>query len=166
MPRPKNKSELLATSEKNLTKLWTIIDSLDDSQKLKTFKNKTLLNKNIRDVLCHLHHWHLMFLEWYKVGMKNKKPEMPAKGYKWSDLPALNKIINETYQKTSLEEGYKLLKKSHKQVVKIISSHTNEELFTKKMYSWTGSTSLGAYLISCTASHYDWAFKTIKKGIK
>lgn len=33
------------------------------------------------------------------------------------------------------------------------------ELFTKRLYSWTGSTSLGAYLVSSTSSHYDWGKK-------
>ncbi|MEL6140134.1 MAG: ClbS/DfsB family four-helix bundle protein, partial [Bacteroidota bacterium] len=30
-------------------------------------------------------------------------------------------------------------------------------------YAWTGTTSLGAYLISSTSSHYDWAYKLIKR---
>jgi hypothetical protein len=44
----------------------------------------------------------------------------------------------------------------------IIEKHTDEELFTKKKYAWTGTTSLGSYLISATSSHYDWGLKTIK----
>ena len=46
--------------------------------------------------------------------------------------------------------------------VDIIGKHSDEELFTKKKYQWTGTTSLGAYLIGSTSSHYDWALKTIK----
>ena len=42
----------------------------------------------------------------------------------------------------------------------------DEELFTKKKYHWTGSTSLGSYLVSATSSHYDWALKLIRKSIK
>ena len=42
----------------------------------------------------------------------------------------------------------------------------DDELFEKKRYKWTGSTSLGAYLVSATSSHYDWAFKLIKKCLK
>lgn len=44
----------------------------------------------------------------------------------------------------------------------LVRKHTDEELFTKKKQGWTGTTSLGAYLISATSSHYDWALKTIK----
>ncbi|HOP45228.1 MAG TPA: ClbS/DfsB family four-helix bundle protein, partial [Flavobacteriales bacterium] len=41
-----------------------------------------------------------------------------------------------------------------------------EELFEKKRYRWTGSTSLGAYLVSATSSHYDWALKLIQKVLR
>jgi hypothetical protein len=44
----------------------------------------------------------------------------------------------------------------------LIEKHTDDELFTKKKYPWTGTTSLGAFLISATSSHYDWGLKTIK----
>jgi hypothetical protein len=44
----------------------------------------------------------------------------------------------------------------------LIQKHSDEELFTKKRYAWTGTTSLGAYMISATSSHYDWALKTMR----
>jgi hypothetical protein len=47
-------------------------------------------------------------------------------------------------------------------MIELIGKHTDEELFTKKRYGWTGSTSLGAYLVSATSSHYDWALKTLR----
>jgi hypothetical protein len=46
----------------------------------------------------------------------------------------------------------------------LIEAHGDEELFTKKRYAWTGSTSLGAYLVSATSSHYDWATKKLRKA--
>jgi hypothetical protein len=44
----------------------------------------------------------------------------------------------------------------------LIEKHTDEELFTKQKYKWTGTTSLGSYLVSATSSHYDWGIKQIK----
>ncbi len=49
---------------------------------------------------------------------------------------------------------------------KLIEKHSDVELFEKKRYKWTGTTSLGAYLISSTSSHYDWAIKLIKRSMK
>jgi hypothetical protein len=48
----------------------------------------------------------------------------------------------------------------------LIERHSDAELFTKEHYAWTGRTSLGAYLVSCTSSHYDWALKLVRNGLK
>ncbi|MEO9483628.1 MAG: ClbS/DfsB family four-helix bundle protein [Ekhidna sp.] len=165
MPRPKTKEELLILGKANYERLLALVDSLTSEQQSADFPPGTL-NRNIRDVLTHIHHWHLMLLDWYKVGMAGAKPEMPAKGYTWKTMPDLNKKIWEDYQKVSLAEGRKLLNESFMKVQKLIQHHTDEELFEKKRYSWTGSTSLGAYLISATSSHYDWGLKLIKKATK
>lgn len=165
MPRPKSKEELLSQSQTNYKNLLDLINVLSEEELQKDFPKGTL-NRNVRDILTHLHHWHLFLLDWYKVGMKGDKPDMPAKGYTWQTLPALNKKIWKDCQKIETKEALKDLKRSYKKVQKIIEKHSNEELFEKKRYPWTGSTSLAAYLISNTSSHYNWAIKLIKKGTK
>lgn len=165
MARPKTKEELKKLSHDNYIKLMDFIEALPGSEQTAVFPEGTM-NRNIRDVLMHLHHWHLMFLEWYKTGMAGKKPEMPAPGYSWKTTPDLNKWIFEKYQSIKLEEAKAMLNESYEKVQKIIRQHSNEELFEKKRYKWTGSTSLGAYLISASSSHYDWALKLIKKAKK
>ncbi len=165
MARPKSKSELIELCTKNFEKLLEYIDSLPEVKLTADFPPGTM-NRNIRDVLAHLHQWHLMMLEWYEVGMSGQKPAMPAKAYTWKDLPELNKRIWQQYSNTPISKVRTLLEESYLKVFKLITRHSNEELFEKKRYPWTGSTSLGAYLISCTSSHYDWAFKLIKKATK
>jgi hypothetical protein len=56
-----------------------------------------------------------------------------------------------------------MLKKSFLEVQEVINRYNDEELFEKKRYKWTGTTSLASYLISATSSHYDWAMKKLKK---
>jgi hypothetical protein len=165
MPRPKNKKELLELSNQNFKKLNDFVEQFSEAEKEADFPKGTL-NRNFRDVLAHLHHWHLLMLDWYKVGMSGEKPIMPADGYTWKTLPDYNKKVWEKYQNTSLEDARKLLNESFLEVQKIIQKHTNDELFEKKRYKWTGTTSLGAYLISNTSSHYDWALKLMKKAKK
>lgn len=163
MPRPVSKTELLHLSQKTYQQLVDYLAQLPDVQL--EFAPGTM-NRRVRDVLAHLHHWHLLFFEWYKVGMAGKKPDIPAAGYTWKTTPELNLAIWEKYRHTDLTEVRQLLHKSHHQIQQIIAQHTQEELFTKKLYPWTGTTSLGAYLISSTSSHYEWALKLIKKGLK
>ena len=107
-----------------------------------------------------------MFLDWYRVGMAGRQPKMPAENHTWKTLPDLNREIKVKYSKTDLGEAKKLLRASFRKVFAIIKKHADEELFTKKKYHWTGSTSLGAYLVSASSSHYDWAYKLIKRAKK
>ena len=165
MPRPKTKADLIAQSQSNYKKLLDYINDFTEQEQLAEFPTGTL-NRNIRDVLGHLHHWNLMMLQWYTVGMSGKKPAMPAEGYTWKTLPDLNRKIQEMYNDSELEEIKGELKHSFERLQVIIAGHSDEELFTKKYYKWTGSTSLGAYLISATSSHYDWAYKLIKRTKK
>jgi hypothetical protein len=162
MPRPKTKTELLELSAKNYEKLMALINAKSAEVQKKEFP-EGYLNRNIRDVLCHLNHWHLMMKDWHDAGMRGKKPEIPAKGYTWKTTQDLNMVIQMQYENTPLDEAKNLLADSYDQIQDIIKQYSNDELFEKKRYKWTGTTSLGAYLVSATSSHYDWAYKLIKK---
>jgi hypothetical protein len=164
MPRPTNKKALLELAETNCNTLLDFIDALPDAVKNGVYTNNELndRDKTIGDVICHLHEWHIMMQKWYTVGMAGKKPAIPAEGYTWIDYTGLNHEIYEKYKGTALKKALALFKRSHKDVMGLIENHTDAELFTKKKYQWTGTTSLGAYLISATSSHYDWGLKTIK----
>jgi hypothetical protein len=61
--RPKNKTELLDLSQDNFDSLMTFIDNLSIEEKHLQFPEGTL-NRNIKDVLMHLHHWHMLFVNW------------------------------------------------------------------------------------------------------
>lgn len=165
MPRPKTKQELIALSNSNYEKLISFITALSEEKRNTEFPAQ-FLNRNIRDVLAHLHHWHLLMLSWYEKGLEGEKPEMPSPGHTWRTVPELNIEINTKYKNVPLKEVKDLLNASFKKVQKIIKKHTNNELFEKKKYKWTGSTSMGSYIVSATSSHYEWALKLIKKGIK
>jgi hypothetical protein len=164
MPRPTNKKELLELAEINFNKLLKFIEELLDEFKTKIYNNNELndRDKTISDVICHLHEWHLMMENWYKIGMSGKKPAIPAEDVTWQTLPVLNHRIYEKYKGTELKKAIIMFKKSHKDIIALIEKHTDNELFTKKKYEWTGTTSLGAYLISASSSHYDWGLKTVK----
>ena len=165
MARPATKLDLEFLAKENYQKLLSLIETLPEGQREDSFPEGTM-NRNIRDVIGHLYYWHLLFLNWYEVGMRGKKPKIPKEGYTFSDTPKLNREIWEQCQKVSLAEILPLFEVSHNKVFQLIQKHSDEELFTKKKYHWTGTTSLGSYLVSATSSHYDWALKLIRKSIK
>lgn len=165
MPRPDSKAKLLAANDESFRLLNDLIDGLSIPQQKATFPFKHR-DRNIRDVLGHLYHWQIMLLKWYEVGMGGGKPAMPTEGYTWKDTPQLNQEIWEQCQATSLATGRKQLQQTHSQVETRVKAHTDAQLFTKRHYHWTGSTSLGSYIVSATCSHYQWSIKLVKKFVK
>ena len=165
MPRPQTKKDLLELSTINYAKLTDFIERLPVDEQLLEFPEGTM-NRNIGDVLAHLHHWHLMMKDWYEVGMRGDTPDIPAKGYNWRTIPALNREIWEKYKEADYFETKENFKATHAEMIALIEKHTNDELFERKRYAWTGNNAMGAYFIGVLSSHYDWALKLIKKAIK
>ncbi len=163
MPRARTKKELVDFGEKEYKNLITLVNDIPKEKR----ETITLFdNWEISDIIAHLNAWHNLFLQWYEVGMKGDKPEIPAPGYTFKDTPALNEKIYKENKDLSLQEALKKFKNSHKKLMDIVNDHTENELETKKMFKWTGSTNLASYLASATSSHYVWAIKEIKKYIK
>ncbi|WP_262367485.1 ClbS/DfsB family four-helix bundle protein [Campylobacter concisus] len=44
----------------------------------------------------------------------------------------------------------------------LVKKFTNEELFSKNVYRWVRSKTLGSYFVSAAPSHYDWATKSLR----
>jgi hypothetical protein len=123
-------------------------------------------DKNLRDILVHLYEWHLLLLNWIKVNSSGEhKPFLPEP-YNWKTYPTMNVEFWKKHQSTPLTEAKAKLKESHKDVMALIETFSNEQLFARCVFDWTGTSTLGAYCVSATASHYDWAIKKIKVHIK
>jgi hypothetical protein len=165
MARPSTKEQLKETSEVNFKKLFALINSLTKEQQEKSFSFEDR-DKNIRDVLVHLYEWHQLLLNWVKSNQSGNRINFLPETYNWKTYPQMNIGFWEKHQNTHLENAITLLEKSHSEIMKLINSFSNEELFTNKYFSWTGTTSLGSYCVSVTSSHYDWAMKKIKKHKK
>ena len=165
MARPTNKKELLEAASEQYNKLWRQIDSLPEEVRFGTF-NFEDRDKNIRDILIHLYEWHQLLLDWVKSNQAgSKKPFLPEP-YNWKTYPDMNVEFWRKHQNTAYGNAKKMLEASHNDVVALIGAFSDEELFTKKHFPWTGTTSLGSYCVSATSSHYDWAIKKIKNHVK
>lgn len=165
MARPTNKQDLIAAANSQFDKLWTLIDSMPEEKRLGTFSFEDR-DRNLRDVLVHLYEWHQLLLNWLRSNHAGSTVNFLPKPYNWKTYPQMNVEFWKKHQTTPLEEAVVLLKKSHADVMALIEPFTDEELFTKKHFPWTGTTNLGSYCISATSSHYDWAMKKLKMHIK
>ena len=175
MPRATTKTELIAAANDQWDKMWKMIDNMTDEVKAANFnfgedpKLKEAhwkRDKNLRDVLVHLYEWHQLLLTWIPANLNGEdKPFLPEP-YNWKTYGEMNVNFWKKHQSTSYDDAVKMLYDSHAKVTTLIESLTNEELFVKKHFSWTGTSNVGTYCISATASHYDWAVKKIKLHMK
>jgi hypothetical protein len=63
-------------------------------------------------------------------------------------------------------DAKRMLKESHHRVMTAIATFSDDDAVRKRSLSWTGGSTLGAYCVSATSSHYDRAMKKIKRHTK
>ncbi len=165
MPRPTTKQELIAAAGSEFEKLWKLIDSMPEDLRRGEFAFEDR-DRNVRDVLTHLWEWHRLLLEWMRSNTSGTPASFLPEPYNWKTYLQMNVEFWRRNQNIPLKEAEKNMKASHAEVMKIIETLSDDELFVKKYFPWTGTTSLGSYCISATSSHYDWAVKKLKRHIK
>jgi hypothetical protein len=163
MPRPHTKPQILAESQKEHEALEKFLSALSPDQMTEP---GMLGDWSGKDVLAHLYEWEQMVLGWLAASERGEVPAVPAEGYKWSQLPALNEKIREKHSSRSLEETLTLFRDSYNQIMKTIENLSEEVLFTPGLYPWMNKNTLAAYFVSCTSSHYRWARTEMKKRLR
>lgn len=90
-----------------------------------------------------------------------KRPFLPEP-YTWRTYGDMNVALWRKHQDTPLEEARDLLDQSHSAVMALAEGFSDEDLFDRGRFDWTGTTTLGSYFVSATSSHYDWALKKLR----
>ena len=171
MARPHTKSDLLAAAELNYDKLLLLIQSMSETEKNTEFDFSTdekkkeahwKRDKNVRDVIMHLHEWHNLMLEWVANNKAGLHKPFLMEGYNWKTYGAMNILFWKRNQSVTLDMALEQFKESHKKIMDVIQTMSNDELFQKNVYDWVGGSTIGSYFISVTSSYYDWAMKKIK----
>lgn len=165
MPRPVSKEELLVAIDAGRLQLTAVLRELGPRRQQAPF-DFAHRDCCVRDVLGHLAGWQALFLTWYKQGMAGDDPQMPAPGFTWQTTAALNAKLLSDCQPLTLPQVRRRLSDRHRRIRGIVVQHSDEQLFTRRLYPWTGSTSLGSYVVSATSAHYHWAVRLLNRHLK
>lgn len=175
MPRAKNKTELIVSATESYKKLQDFILQMTDKELNTPFdfsydsKKKQAhwaRDKNLRDVIMHLHEWQNLAIQWVKNNKAGNRIQFLRQGYNWKNYGNMNQEIWSECQNISLETAKQKLDASYKEILALIETMDDEELFSKNKYDWVGTSSIGQYFVSATASHYEWALKKLKEHKK
>ena len=178
MPRPHNKDELLSAMRDEFAKLLGLIQSASNDVLERDFARPLRDNardKNARDVLIHLYEWQVLLENFIANNLKfngnnftpnaENSPFLPPP-YNWRTYPKLNLEFWQKHQSTDFATALDLLTQSHSRIMNLAQKFSDDELFTKGHFAFTGGANLGSYIISSTSSHYTWAVKQLKCGLK
>jgi hypothetical protein len=162
MSRPLNKTQLLAAIQKEYSALEKFLAPLT-AERLAHVPTPGAWA--VKDILAHLYEWQQMFFTWYETGLRGEMPALPAPGYKWNQLPALNQHIYEKYRGLTPEQVLAQFRESHQKTIQFIENLSDADLTAPGLYAWMNQNTLMAYLNSTTAAHYVWALKEARKAL-
>ncbi len=160
MAKPQSRFDLLDASEASFTKLMAFVESLSPEDLAGEFAFEDR-DRNVRDVLVHLHEWHRLVIDWVEANLAGEDRPFLPDPYIWEDFEPMNVAFRDQHAGTTVEEALEMVGESRASVRALIANRTDEELFTNRYYPWTGTTSLGAQCVSVTSSHDEWAMKKI-----
>jgi len=163
MPRPTTKPQLLAEAQAEFDALELFLATLTSDEMRQPTPAGEWAPK---DYLTHLYEWQQMFFTWYESGLRGENPAVPAPGYKWNQLPALNQAIYERHRDLPLEEVLDKFRSSHAHTLALIESLPETDLFTRGLYPWMNENHLSAYISANTGSHYRWALTDLRKALR
>lgn len=168
MGRPVTKSELLNAAEENYGKMKEMISSMSEKELSTPFdfpgkkEAHWKRDSNVRDILVHLYEWHMLLLDWVRANQEGSGKAFLPEPYNWKTYGSMNVEFWKKHQGTPQEKAEEMLAESHRKVMELAETFSDEELFTKGVFKWVGSSTLGSYFVSNTSSHYDWAMKKLK----
>ena len=136
MAIPKDKDELLKAILDNYKKLITELSSipieLTTSKELEGHSKNTLMS--IKDLVAYLVGWGQLVLKWNDNKNKGLEVDFPETGFKWNELGQLAQKFYRDFEDESFKTLLVKLDKTTNDILKLIESKTNRELYETSWY--------------------------------
>ncbi|MEL7041112.1 MAG: ClbS/DfsB family four-helix bundle protein [Pseudomonadota bacterium] len=162
MPAALSKTELLAVTETEWEKLWSVISRVPDDAALIMDEDET----SIKDIVAHRAHWIDLFLGWYRDGVDGKEVYFPAKTYKWNDLKRYNRDLRMRQKTMSWDQAKQALSNGHQTLLGFLTGLSNLDLYGAPMPGAKNSWTTGRWAEAAGPSHYRSAAKYIRQRLR
>ncbi len=162
MAQPRTKAELQAATDKERNALQLFLTTLTREQLLWP----GAYGWSAKDHIAHLADWERLFFGWYDAGTRGENPPLPAEGYTWADMDALNQKMYEFRRNDQLEHVLADWNETSRRLGQFTQAMNEPDLFTQGRFAWTGRGTLAGYVFECGPNHYRWSAIEIKRGLK
>ncbi|MEY4281944.1 MAG: hypothetical protein RLZ39_1356 [Bacteroidota bacterium] len=165
MAIPKDKDELqkviIDNYKKLKTELLSIPTDLTTIKELEGHSKNTLMS--INNLVAYLVGWGQLVLKWNDKKEKGLHVDFPETGFKWNELGQLAQKFYEDYKKDDFKTLIEKLDNTTNEVLKLIESKTNIELYG---LAWYDKWSFGKMIQLNTSSPFRNAKDRIRKWKK
>jgi hypothetical protein len=162
MTKIATKVELVAATAREREALLALLASMTPEQLAQPGE----YGWSAKDHVAHLVEWERLLLGWYDAGLRGESPALPAEGYTWATMDALNRQLFERHRDDSYQQLVAEWQDSSRRMALIIEWVQEADLFAPGRFAWTGRGTLAAYLAECGPKHYRWAAVEIKRGLR
>lgn len=173
MAQPTDKQSLIALAQEGFNLLMQALSAADSKaletpflpQETKAKCTTFQQGENMRDVLTHIYEWQCLQAA-FVANIRNGEPRdfIPdpyRKNYK--EMDEVNRL---KHQSTTLAQAIDMLSQSHPEMIQLMASFSDDELFGKKVFKVTYTTTMAAYFVSVTTAPYSQALKRLKSHLR
>jgi len=162
MGRVSTKADLVAATVRDRDELLRLLASLSPEQ----LNRPGPYGWSAKDHVSHLSDWERLFMAWFDAGSRGEEQQLPAPGYNWATMDALNREMFLRHTGESYAQVMAEWQDSNGRMLWLLDWIPEPDLFAVGRYEWTGRGTLAAFADECGAKHYRWAATEIKRGLK
>lgn len=133
----KNREELILEISNRAKLFIKEFDDIDEKDKDKLIDG---VDRTPAQMISYQLGWMNLLLDWEKQEQQEHTVITPAKNYKWNNLGGLYESFYNEYDKYTLKELCDMFIKKEQQIIELINSYTDVELFEQGGRNWSSST--------------------------
>lgn len=137
LPEYQNREELILEIEKRAKLFIEEFNDIDEKDKHKLIDG---VDRTPSQIIAYQLGWMKLIIDWENQEQQGHIVITPAPEYKWNNLGGLYESFYKQYNEYTLKELCSMFKEAVQQIIELINSYSDVELFQQNGREWSSST--------------------------